>query len=67
MGEVPSRGRMRGNHTLMFLSLFLPPFPSLKIKTNKKYFLIQELVKESAKKEREVNIRTERNGVISVG
>ena len=27
VGWVPSRGRMRGNHTLMFL----PPFPSLKI------------------------------------
>ena len=27
-GQVPSRGRTRGNHTLMFLSLFLPPFPS---------------------------------------
>ena len=30
-GQVPSRGYARGNHTLMFLSLFLPPFPSLKI------------------------------------
>ena len=28
-GQVPSRGRVRGNHTLMFLSL--PPFPSLKV------------------------------------
>ena len=25
-GQVPSRGRVRGNHTVMFLSL--PPFPS---------------------------------------
>ena len=25
-GQVPSRGRVRVNHTLMFLSLFLPPF-----------------------------------------
>ena len=29
VGQVPSGGHMRGNHTLMFLSLFLPPFPSL--------------------------------------
>ena len=29
VGEVPSRGCMRGNHTLMFLSLFLLPVPSL--------------------------------------
>ena len=31
-GQVPSRGRVRGNHTLMFLSVssFLPS-PSLKI------------------------------------
>ena len=28
-GQVPSRGHMRGNHTLVFLSFFLPPFPSL--------------------------------------
>ena len=29
-GQVPSRGQVRGNHTLMFLSsLFLPHFPSL--------------------------------------
>ena len=28
-GQVPSRRRVRGNHTLMFLSLFLLPFPSL--------------------------------------
>ncbi|KAF6074951.1 hypothetical protein HJG60_009361 [Phyllostomus discolor] len=28
-GPGPSRGRVRGNHTLMFLSLFLPPFPPL--------------------------------------
>ena len=27
--QVTSRGRMRGNHTLMFLSLFLFPFPSV--------------------------------------
>ena len=27
VGQVPSGGHMRGNHTLMFL--FLPPFPSL--------------------------------------
>ena len=32
-GQVPSRGHLRGNHTLMFLSLsFLLPFPSLKIR-----------------------------------
>ena len=31
-GQVPSRGRVRGNHTLMFLSL---PFPSLKINKRK--------------------------------
>ena len=31
-GWIPSWGSMRGNHTLMFLSLFLSPFPSLKIK-----------------------------------
>ena len=31
-GQVPSRGHMRGNHTLMFLSLsFSFPSPSLKI------------------------------------
>ena len=37
VGQVPSRGRVRDNHTLMFLSLsvFLP-FPSLKI--NNKIF-----------------------------
>ena len=28
-GQVPSSGCARGNHTLMFLSLFLLPFPSL--------------------------------------
>ena len=28
-GQVPSRGCLRGNHTLMFLSLFLPPSPSV--------------------------------------
>ena len=27
--HVPSRGYVRGNHTLMFLSLFLLPFPSV--------------------------------------
>ena len=27
----PHRGHTRGNHISMFLSLFLPPFPSLKI------------------------------------
>ena len=27
-GLVPSRGRARGNHALMFLFLFLPPFRS---------------------------------------
>ena len=26
MGQVPSAGHTRGNHALMFLSLFLPPF-----------------------------------------
>ena len=32
MGQVPSRGYVRGNHTLMFFSsLFLPPYPCLKI------------------------------------
>ena len=35
VGQVPSRGSARGNHTLMFLPLFLPPFPSLKIKSLK--------------------------------
>ena len=25
VGQVPSRGRVTGNHTLMFLSLSLPP------------------------------------------
>ena len=30
-GQVPSKGCSRGNHTLMFLSLFLFPFHSLKI------------------------------------
>ena len=36
-----SRGHTRGNPTLMFLSLFLPPFPSLKkiINLKKKLFL----------------------------
>ena len=29
--QVLSRGHSRGNHTLMFLSPFLPLFPSLKI------------------------------------
>ena len=33
VGQVPSRGCARGNHTLTFLSLFLLPFPSLKIMT----------------------------------
>ena len=28
-GQVPSRGRARGNHTLMFLPLFFLPFPSV--------------------------------------
>ena len=28
VGQVPSWGHMRGNHTLMFLSLFLPLLPS---------------------------------------
>ena len=30
VGQVPSRGYVRGNHTVMFLSLslFLPPFHS---------------------------------------
>ena len=38
-GQVPSRGRTRGNHILMFLSLpFSPPFPSLKNKINKIFF-----------------------------
>ena len=32
--QVPNRGRVRGNHTLLFLSLprFLPPFPLSKNK-----------------------------------
>ena len=30
-GQVPRRGHTGGNHTLMFLSLSFPPFPSLKI------------------------------------
>ena len=29
-GQVPSRGRMRGNHTLMFLSLSFSPLPHSK-------------------------------------
>ena len=28
-GQVPSRGHARGNHTLLFLSLFLLPFTFL--------------------------------------
>ena len=28
VGQVPGRGHARGNHTLMFLSVFLLPFPS---------------------------------------
>ena len=28
-GQVPSRGHVRGNHTSMFPSLFLPPFTSV--------------------------------------
>ena len=32
VGQVPSRGHERGNHTLMFLSLFLPLFPLSKSK-----------------------------------
>ena len=38
-GQVPSRGLMKGNNTLKFLSLFLLPFCSLKIKINKIFFL----------------------------
>ena len=34
-GQVPSRGRARGNHTLMFLSL--SPFLPLCLKINKQY------------------------------
>ena len=30
-GQVSSRGSTRGNHTLMFFSIFFPPFPYLKI------------------------------------
>ena len=30
-GQVPKSGYTRDKHTLMFLSLFLLPFPSLKI------------------------------------
>ena len=30
-GQVPGRGCVSGSHTLMFLSLFLPLFHSLKI------------------------------------
>ena len=35
VGQVPSRGRARGNHTLMFLSLSfsLPPLSKNKIKS----------------------------------
>ena len=29
VGQVPSGGHVRGNHIMMFLSLFLPPFPTL--------------------------------------
>ena len=28
-GQLPSRGHVRSNYTLMFLSLFLLPFPTL--------------------------------------
>ena len=28
VGQVPCRGHVRGKHTLLFLSLFLLPFPS---------------------------------------
>ena len=39
-GQVPSRGHVRGNHTLMFLSLsFSLPSPSLKINKKYRYFL----------------------------
>ena len=36
MGQIPRRGRMRGNHTLMFLSL--PPSLPLSLKINKNLF-----------------------------
>ena len=38
-GQVPSRGQVRGNHTLMFLSL---SFPLLEKLSNVKYGLITE-------------------------
>ena len=37
-GQVPSRGCVRGNHILMLLSLFLPPFLPLSLKINKYFF-----------------------------
>ena len=47
VGQVPSWGRTRGNHTLMFLSLSLPS-PSLKIKIKsfkKRYtFIISSVI-----------------------
>ena len=36
-GQVPSRGHVRGNHTLMFLSFFSSSL-SLSLKTNKIFF-----------------------------
>ena len=40
-GQVPSGGRVRGSHTLMFLSSLSPSFPlSLKIK-NKIFYKIK--------------------------
>ena len=50
-GQVPSRGRMRGNYTLMFLSLFLPF--CLKINTIKK-----ERKNEQRDRKRQRNTKT---------
>ena len=44
-GQVPSRGRPRGNRTLMFLSLsFSLPFPLSKNKINKIFFIFFKCV-----------------------
>ena len=48
VSQVPSRGHMRGNHTLMFLSLFLPPFPCLKIKKKKSLKKISGITNQRA-------------------
>ena len=46
-GQVPSWGRVRGNHTLMFLS-FLSPFPPLKI---------NKILKKKKRKEKKKNLK----------